>query len=434
MIFIRCIAVLLGVLCSYPPAWAETFTLEQAVEHALKMNPSVESKLLLLEQAHMNIGVAQSYFWPRVSLVSSNNQLQNSGGYGSTDDLSNTSWSQGVRANLSLFNGFIHLNNVLKSRLAVDMNAARHQQGRMELGANVQMQFLQLLGSREEQKAVEESIMRITAQLDAAKAFVKVDMAPYLYVLQNEVELSKAQQQAIRVRNDIRNAEVQLNRYLGFSPDAPIKYKGNLKEFSGVVTYTEEQAIKTALYSRPDLVMAQKSVAMAFKDVNMKLGEFLPRVDATYDNMRYHKNFDEGKLRDYTRSYWAIGLNVTWELFSGGGTTFATLAERKRSKALQKDYEDAMAGARADVIRSLLDIAASKELIAASGKGVAAATESYAIAHKRFLTQSGTIIELLDAQFKLTNAKNDASRALMEYHKARAKFFYNIGRENPGLK
>ena len=94
--------MLVTVLWLCAPAQAQEFTLEQAVEHALKGNPSVESKLLTLEQAKMNIGVAQSYFWPRVSLVSSNNKLENSGAAGSTDDLSSRSWSRGLRVSLSV--------------------------------------------------------------------------------------------------------------------------------------------------------------------------------------------------------------------------------------------------------------------------------------------------------------------------------------------
>ena len=56
---------------------AESFTMRQAVEYALKANPGVEAKILMLEQARRNVGVAQSYFWPRVSLVGSANRLQN---------------------------------------------------------------------------------------------------------------------------------------------------------------------------------------------------------------------------------------------------------------------------------------------------------------------------------------------------------------------
>lgn len=426
--------LILAVLWVCAPAQAEEFTLEQAVNHALEVNPSVESKLLTLEQAKMNVGVAQSYFWPRVSLITGNNKLENSGGAGSTDDLSSKSWSRGVRVGLSLFAGFAHLNNLQKSRLSVDMEEARHREAKLELIANVQLQFLQLLKAREDLKSAQESIKRIETQLKAAQAFVKVGMAPYLNVLQNEVDLSKAKQQEIRIENTIRNTEVQLNKYLGYPPNQPINYKGDLRDFSGVVNYTEEQAIKTALFSRPDLIMAQKSVAIAFKDADITLGEYLPRVDATYDNMKFHKDYKEERYADYSRRYWAIGLNVSWDVFTGGSTTFAYLGDKKRAQALQKDYEDAMSGAKTDVIRSLLDIKAAKDLIATSRKGVEAATESYAMANKRYMTHTGTITDLLDAQLKLTQAETDASQALMEYQSARSKFFYYIGRENVGLE
>ena len=250
--------------------------------------------------------------------------------------MSSKTWTQGWRLTLSLFAGFAHLNNVQKSLLQVDVEDARHRQARLELITNVQLQFLALLQARENLSTAEESVRRIQKQLEASEAFVRVDMAPYANVLQNRVELSRAQQEVIRCRNDIRNAEVQLNRYLGFPPNERVTYAGRLKDFDGTVTYTEEQAIKTALYSRPDLIVAQKSVAVAFKDVHIAMGEFLPRVDASYDDMRYSRDFDDRRYNDYTRNYWAAGINFTWDVFSGGSAVFNTLAERNRAKALQK--------------------------------------------------------------------------------------------------
>ena len=168
--------------------------------------------------------------------------------------------------------------------------------------------------------------------------------------------------------------------------------------------------------------------------MDITLGEYLPRVDATYDNMKYHKDYKEERYTDYSRSYWAVGLNVSWDVFTGGSTTFSYLGDKKRVEALQKDYEDAMSGAKTDVIRSLLDIKAAKDLINVSRKGVEAAKESYDMANKRYMTHTGTITDLLDAQLKLTQAETDASQSLMEYHSARAKFFYYIGRENISLE
>lgn len=415
---------------------AESYNMEQAVLHALDVNPSVEAKQLTLEQARMNVGVAQSYFWPRISLVANNNRIENYDSVQtySSDDLTSRSWSKGLRLSLSLFAGFAHLNNLEKSRISVEMEKSQHSHARLELGCNVQLQFLNLLKLREDLKSAEAALVRIQTQLKAAQEFVKVGMAPYLNVLQNEVELSKAQQKIIRVRNDIRNSEVQLNRYLGLLPNTPVNYRGSLKDMHGTVSYSEENAIETALKKRPDLMVAQKSIEAAFKDMHSAMGGFLPRVDATYDNLSFSKEYEDSRYKGYSRHYWAAGLNFSWEIFSGGNTTFSSLAERKRAQSLQKNYEDAMSNARTEVIRSLLDIQAAKELIKTTRVGEDAARESYAMANKRYMTNTGTITELLDAQLRLAQAENDASQALMEWHAARAKFYFYIGQENPGLK
>lgn len=438
----KTVYLILILACLIAPRFAttaragETFTLERAVVRAVKTNPSLEAKLLTLEQARMNVGVAQSYFWPRVSLVASGNRIENHEEVQtySADDLTSKSWSKGVRLTLSLFAGFAHLNNLEKTRIVVETEKARHQYARLELVCNVQLQFLRLLKSREDLKSALEAIERIETQLKAAEKFVKVGMAPYVNVLQNKTELARARQDVIRVKNDIRNSEVQLNRYLGFLPEESVRYEGNLRDFYFTELPSEAEAIETALEKRPDLVVARKSIETAIKDVQIRMGEFMPRVDANYDNMSHSKDYRDKRYNDYTRRYWSAGVSLSWELFSGGGSVFGTLSERKRLESLKKDYEDALSGARADVIRALLDVNAAKELIASTRVGVESARESYAMASKRYMTGVGTVTELLDAQLKLTQAETSASQALMEYHGARARLYFYTGREKPGLK
>lgn len=431
-LFILLLAII--YLPSHSYGQTTSYTLKEAVEYALKVNPSVEAKLLAIDRAQMEVGVAQSYFWPTASLMWSRSKLSNTGNTGSSEDYSNKYKSRGLRVSLSLFSGFAHLNTLQKSLLSVDMEEARHNQARLELISNIQLQFLSLLKAREDMKTVKDSKKRIATQLKAAEAFVKVGMAPYLNVLQNEVELTKVNQQEIRVMNTIRNAEVMLNRYLGYDTSTKINYTGNLKDFSGVIGHTEKEAIDVSLQNRPDIIIAQKSIAIATKQSHITAGRYLPNINVSYDNMRADKVYDDGiKTPDYSRSYWNIGLNISWDIFTGGSTTFGYLGDRKNMASLKKEYEDTISAARAYVIKSLLDIKAAKDLIAVSRKGVEAASESYAMANKRYSTGTGTITELLDAQLRLTQAEEDYSLSLAEFHSARSRFFYNIGKENIGL-
>lgn len=415
---------------------APSFTLEQAVLQAMKANPTIASKILALERARMDIGVAQSYFWPRISIVATTSRTENYEEVETynSDNLTSSNWSKGLRASLSLFAGFAHLNGLQKSRINADIEKARLQLARLELGCNVQLQFLELLRCRESLKTAQESVERIHTQLKAAEAFAKEGLAPWVNVLQNQAELARAQQQVIRVSNDIRNNEVQLNRYLGFTPNYRVHYTGHLRDYALRKDYSEEDAVRTALRQRPDLQVARKSVEVAYKDMHIDMAQFLPRLDATYDNMSVSKDYKDSQYEGYTRRYWSAGLNFSWDVFSGGSSVFTSLSDMKKAKALQKDYEDALSSARADVIRSLLDMAAARDLISTSRKGVEAARESYDLANKRYMTSIGTITELLDAQVSLTQAEDDANQALAAYHSARARFFYNIGRENFGLK
>ena len=64
------------------------------------------------------------------------------------------------------------------------------------------------------------------------------------------------------MRNDIRNAEVQLNRYLAFLPSARALC-GPLGDFRGRVDISEEAAVERAVLHRPDLMVARKSVEVA---------------------------------------------------------------------------------------------------------------------------------------------------------------------------
>lgn len=413
-----------------------TFTIGQAVEEALRANPSIESKRLMLENAKMNIGVAQSYFWPRVSVIWSSNRLKNyeeTNTYNS-DNLSSFNWNKGLRVTYPLFAGFAHLSGLQKSILQKDMQKCQHRLACLELATNVQQQFLQLLRSREDLKSAKDSIRRLETQLASAEAFVEMDMAPYLNVLQNRTDLANAHQQLIRVQNDIRNCEVQLNRYLARPDSERINYVGNLRDMSTRVDLSEEQAIKESLANRPDLQMAEKSIEVAFKDMHIAMSQYLPRIDLTYDNMASSKDYEDGRYQGYTRYYWSAGITFTWEIFSGGQTSFSTLAEKRRAESLRKDYEESVNAARAELIRAMLDISSAKELIKVSQSGLKTAKEAYDMASTRYETDTGTITELLDAQSRLTTAENEAAAAYWQLQTARSRWFFYLGRENPSLK
>ena len=428
------LAFLLYFVFPHHSALAVSYTLDSAIARALKANPSIGEKIQALESARMDVGVAQSYFWPRVSLVANSNRLRNSGAYGSTDELSNTSSSHGLRATLSLFAGFSHLNNLQRSMIEKDIAELQCRHAELELIANVQVQFFNLLQARRDLRYVKESIRRITTQLEAAQAFSDVGMAPYVNVLQNRVELSQAQEQLIATQNAVRTCEIQLNHFLGYSPEEKITYKGYLEDYPQKIDYSENEALKLASGHRPDVLIAEKSIEAAKKTMLSTAGEALPQVDLTGDMMSSSRDYVDRRYTDYDRQYWSVGVNFTWTFFEGGRTAFGVMRDKKRVNGLEFAYRNTVSSAKTDVLKAMMDIQAAKEMHATAKQGLKAAEENYAMASNRYNTNVGTITELLDAQTRLTEAEVRISKSLADFQIARVRLFYNIGVKNTGLR
>lgn len=432
--FLTAFSIVTIIFISTANTFARGYTLDAAITQALQANPSIEEKVRALESARMEVGVAQSYFWPRVSLVANKNKLKNSGAIGSTDELSNTSTSKGLRATLSLFAGFSHLNNLQRTMIEKDIAELRCLHAELELISNVQIQFFNLLQARRDLRYVKGSIRRITTQLDAAQSFFDVGMAPYVNVLQNKVELSQAQEQLINTQNTIRICKIQLNNFLGFSPEEKINYNGQLEDYPRKMDYEENEALNLAIKHRPDVLIARKSVEAAEKTVLSTAGEALPQVDLTSDVMSSNRDYADNHYTDYDRQYWSIGVNFTWTFFEGGKTAFGVARDKKRVSGLSAAYKNTLASAKTDVLKALMDIQAAREVYATAKDGLKAAEENYAMASNRYNTNIGTITELIDAQTRLTEAEVRISKSLANFQIARVKLFFNIGLKNPSLR
>ena len=405
-------------------------TLASAIDRALKANPTMEEKIQALESARMSVGVAQSYFWPRLSLVANKNRLKNSGGHGSADEISNTSTSSGLRGTLSLFVGFSHLSNLQRSIIEKDIAAEELRQAELELVANVQIQFFMLLQARRDLRYVKSSIKRITTQIEEAEAFVEVGMAPYANVLQNKVELSEAKEQLINTENAIRTAEIQLNHYLGYEQNQKIEYVGEIEDYPRKIDFDEQKALVLANKNRPDIRIAQKSIEAARKTMHSTAGEALPQVDLNADVMSSSRDYLQGQQQDYDRHYWSVGINFTWTFFEGGKTAFGVMRDKKNVNSLQAAYENTISAAKTDVLKAMMDIRSAKEVFVTAKEGLKSAEENYAMANDRYRTNTGTITELIDAQTKLTGAEVRMSKALADFQTAKVRLFYNMGMKN----
>jgi outer membrane protein TolC len=303
----------------------------------------------------------------------------------------------------------------------------------LDLIFHIQQDFLQLLKSREDLKTVNNEIKRVESQMDASNVFYKAGLAPYNDVLKSEVELSKAQTDKIKVLNIIKNQITQLNTYRSAPFDEDVEYVGDLQHYGFTVNYDENSAITAALSKRPDLLIGKKSIAIAEKDAKDTFSRYYPRITLDYMIGRQRSEFENYILSTATQNTDTIGVNLKWNIFDGGTTTYTYRADLRHIAALKKSLENQIAEAKAAIVKAFTNIEDAKKLIELSLNTKKSALENYNMAAARYRTRIGTINDLFDAQYNLTKSESDIGDAYMQYQVARAALFYNIGVEDIGL-
>lgn len=409
------------------------FSIEQAVKQGLDANPSIESRQKLLEQAKLNIGTQRGAFFPTLSGFYTHQNYLHHGLTRTADDVSKEQASYGLRLTQPVFAGFGILNSYLRAKIQADLEKERYRQSKLDLLFNIQSEFIKLLRDKRDLITIRGGIDRLQQQLDAAEAFYKVGMAPYVNVLQSKLELEKAQREEINILNSAKMHKAQLGSYLAVPLSREIDYQGDLEIYPTDIAWEQADAIAMALGKRPDVAAAKRNIEIADKDAKITAAQYFPKVNVQSEGGELDTRYEQERYDSGSTQYLSVSLNLTWELFNGGSTTYTYLGNKKRLEALKKEFENTVNNAEVEIVKTYVAISDAKELMAVCLTSIAQAKEAYAMAKKRYDTQIGTITDLTDTQFKLTKAYGDYNQALAEFHLARAKLFYNVGEERPNL-
>jgi outer membrane protein TolC len=412
----------------------DAFTIGQAVSQGLAANPSIESRQKLLEQAQLNIGTQRGAFFPTISGFYSHQNYLHHGIARTADDVTKEQASYGLRLTQPVFAGFGILNSYLRAKIQADLEKERYRQSKLDLVFNIQSEFIRLLRDKRDLVTVRGGIDRLQQQLEAAEAFYKVGMAPYVNVLQSKLELEKAQREEINIQNSAKMHQAQLASYLSIPFDKVVDYQGDLDAYPTDIPMVQADAVNMAMAGRPDVLAAKRNIEIAAKDANVTASQYFPKVNVQAEGGEVDTRYEQDRYQNGSTQYLAVTLNVTWELFNGGSTTYAYLGNKKRLEALKKEFDNTVNNAEVEIVKAYTAINDAQKLLEVCRTSIEQAKEAYAMAKKRYDTQIGTITDLTDTVFKLTKAYGDYNQALAEFHLARAKLFYNVGEERPDLR
>ncbi|WP_028572287.1 TolC family protein [Desulfonatronum lacustre] len=349
-------------------------------------------------------------------------------------DADSTSFDETVwyaRISQPVFTGFTITNTYLRSRLTREMTEAELEYVRLEVARDIRVAFLNVLWAQEDMRSLEARITRLEAQLEAAEAFTRLGMKPYLDVLQAEVDLSEARQDHTQVLNAQRVHTARLLTLMGMPSETPLEVAGRLESFQPDFSLTLHECLAESRNNRPDLFIAHKAVEVAEKDVHLAWGRFAPTasVDFAYNVQdRKYRDREVAERYDYSdRQYWTLGLNVSMNLFEGGRSRAMVMRARHELFRIREDMLHHEMQAAYEVESAYLVLHEAQQRIDSTVKVRAAAQEAYDMALVRYRTEIGTQTELLDAQERLARSETNTNQARAQYNRARAQLYFAMG-------
>lgn len=424
------LALALPLAMPFSSSAAVTYTMEEAVNQALKVNPGVESAGHSLDAAESGRKAARAGFGPSVGL-----------NYGATlydkdrpARNARKEYSYGITVSQPLFTGFNLLNAYQKAALQEDEKKLQLENTRLSIAGQVQARFLAYLKAQENIRSTQRSLERSRAQLALARASYEVGARPRLDVLQAELDVSRNEAVLIQSENSRDICRAELNTLLNLKVDSDTDYVGDLKTvpFKG----TLDTCLERAFRQRPDLRLAQLAVDIARKDQGMARSAFFPQLAATFkwssegDTPRAAGSKYAGS--DYNQ--WQAGITASWSIFESGRDYYSTKKEGSNIAALEAQLRGAFNDSAYAIKACLSSVQDTLRMIEVARRAVASAQESYADAKMRYELQLGTNLDLLTAQSDLAEAELSLISAQTDYLSALSALYVAMGEINPGLK
>ena len=321
-----------------------------------------------------------------------------------------------------LFTGFALTNQYKMAGYSLDIAQANEQFVRQNVILEARSAYFTVLKADKLLKVSEETEKQIEAQKDVANNFYEVGMSPLNDLLQAQVELANATQNVILAKNDLQNAESDLNILLRRSINTPVVLVDILdfSPFQDNLKY----CLQTAEENRVEIKMANIEIAMAEKNRKLAQKDYYPTVNLTGS---YYRIGEEWNVED--SDLWDIRAIASWDFWEWGRTAYGVREKNSRLSQAALKKSKTLDDVSAEVKRAYLRTRAAEEFITTVETAIEQAEENFRINQERYKEQVATATDVLIAQTLLSRTMTNYYSALYEYKIAKASLYRAMGQE-----
>lgn len=413
---------------------ARPITLQEAINQAQRNSPAAVQARGAERNAAASRRAAYGAFIPSLSLSAGSNHTQGVQFFqGAFVPLRGDAWdySNGLSANLQLFDGGRRFNDLASARVAADVADVQTLNARFDASLQVKQQFYAALAAREAEAAARTQLEQAEQQLRASTARVAAGVATKSDSLRSAIQVGNAQLAVLTAQNDLRVANAALTRIIGSDLVVTAAASDTLMP---VPSLPSEADVESMIAEGPAIRLAEANVATARAAKRSQRASYLPTLSMSYS---YSTNESSGAfsggnlflLGGQNPRRQTLRFSFSYNIFDGFGREQQAVQADVSLRNAEAQLRDARLAARQNYTSLMRTIANAQARVDVQLQAIAAAEEDLRVQQQRYQLGASTLLDLLTSQTQLNQARTTLIQARLDLRVATAQLESLIGRE-----
>ena len=403
------------------PAMATSFT--EAVEAARRFDPQFRAAGHELEAARQGVPIARAGMLPQIALNYSNSDVTGNRKFNNALDqavqvqVAYTAPQTSLSLRMPLFNEEAR-NRMVQAGVAEQGAEAQYRARAAELVDRVGVAFLQVLLAERELDLAQRQRESVQGQLSRAEQKLRRGEGTRIEEAQSLAALELASVKVLEAGNQLEITRRNLGAMTGLEAVRPQGLRSDYLPPESP-QHTLIEWLTLAGRHNPRLQARQLSVEMAATGVKRQSAGHLPRVDLVASLARSEN--DGLSNLGQTSLLRSLGVQVNVPLFSGGGVSAAVkqaLAEKSRAEEELRTERQAV---ETEIERHFLALSNARTRLAAYQRAVQSSQVAHDGANKAYEAGLLTLVDVLDAQYRLTQSQKELAQAGYDYLMSRIR-------------
>lgn len=419
-----------------PDSWLHgktILTLPQVLDMALANNPSTRAAWYQARAAAAQLGDKRSAWYPQLSL-SGDLERQKSTALGGRFTFLQTTYGPSAALSFLLFDFGGRQGNIGEARDLLFASNWTHNATIQNVVLEVESAYYGYLNAKSLLAAQEATVREARQNYDAADARHSAGVATIADVLEAKTALSQAQLNLETIQGQIQTLRGSLATALGF----PASYAklpvdiGDLPETVDVDTTQKDvdALIAQAEKERPDLLSVRATAAAAREHLTAVRAQGLPTLSVLGSaNRVYYREILSGGT-PYGNNYSGEVL-LTIPLFTGFQNSYDAIQAQEQFKADEQNAVTLQQQVDLQVWTSYYNVRTAAQQVKTSRDLLNSATQSEEVAHGRYKSGVGSILDLLTAQSALASARAQEVQARSNWFQTLAQLAHDTGALSP---